>query len=117
MRALILVVLMSVGCKHVAEHTTFGIGGPAPIDPQGDPGAAASAAGGGIAAAVTSSVISRAQGGCYAFCPPGTVCNRANGFCDEVPCRGTCRDDEVCDAASKTCLPRLMQDLRIEGKR
>ena len=77
----------------------------------------AASAAGGVVAAVTSSVISRAQGGCFAFCAPGTRCNPTNGMCDEVPCRGTCRDDEVCDVASRKCVPALLQELKIEAWR
>ncbi|MBI5547602.1 MAG: hypothetical protein HY901_27275 [Deltaproteobacteria bacterium] len=48
----------------------------------------------GVAAA--SSGISRAQGGCYAACPPGTTCNAATGLCDALPCRGQCGPGQRC---------------------
>jgi hypothetical protein len=49
------------------------------------------------AVAATASGISRANGGCYAGCPPGTVCNSNTGFCEVLPCRGICSEDQVCD--------------------
>ncbi|HEY3447694.1 MAG TPA: hypothetical protein VGK67_15165 [Myxococcales bacterium] len=51
----------------------------------------------GIAAA--SAGISRAQGGCYAACPPGTTCNTATGLCDSLPCRGQCGSGQRCERA------------------
>ncbi|MGC4114176.1 MAG: hypothetical protein QM765_06035 [Myxococcales bacterium] len=49
----------------------------------------------GIAAA--SAGISRAAGGCYAACPPGTSCNPATGLCDALPCRGQCGAGQRCE--------------------
>ena len=49
------------------------------------------------AVAATASGISRANGGCYAGCPPGTVCNENTGFCEVLPCRGLCSEDQACD--------------------
>jgi hypothetical protein len=57
----------------------------------------------GIAAAG----ISRASGGCYANCPPGTACNSVTGFCEELPCRGLCSTEEHCEMTptSWKCMP------------
>jgi hypothetical protein len=51
----------------------------------GTPPYAAAAAGVGVAGAVAS----RAAGGCWAQCLPGTVCNPANGLCERVEARPT----------------------------
>jgi hypothetical protein len=50
-----------------------------------------------IALGLTAAAISRANGGCYAQCAPGTRCNHVTGYCDDIPCRGVCMQDEVCD--------------------
>ena len=59
--------------------------------------------GGGVADAIvntaiaaTASGISRANGGCYAACPPGTTCDPATGYCITLPCRGRCKAHEQC---------------------
>jgi hypothetical protein len=36
----------------------------------------------GAALGVSGAVVSRAMGGCFATCLPGTVCNTANGLCE-----------------------------------
>lgn len=59
------------------------------------------------AVGVTAAVASRASGGCYAACPPGTACNPRTGMCDELPCRGRCADDERCDVTG--LLPRCVR--------
>ncbi|MDY7228711.1 hypothetical protein [Hyalangium rubrum] len=46
--------------------------------------------------AVASSGVSRAQGGCYAACPPGTHCDPNTGYCVTLPCRGQCKAHEQC---------------------
>ncbi len=46
--------------------------------------------------ALASSGVSRALGGCYAACPPGTTCNPATGMCDTLPCRGQCGPGQRC---------------------
>lgn len=51
----------------------------------------------GIAAA--SAGISRAAGGCYSACPPGTSCNTATGLCDALPCRGQCGPGQRCETS------------------
>jgi hypothetical protein len=51
----------------------------------GTPPYAAAAAGVGVAGAVAS----RAAGGCWAQCLPGTVCNPGNGLCERVEARPT----------------------------
>jgi len=73
---------------------------------------AAIATGVGVAAAG----ISRASGGCYANCPPGTACNPANGFCEELPCRGLCSADEHCEmtATSSKCAPGRVPPIDIQ---
>lgn len=55
----------------------------------------------------TASGISRASGGCWAACPTGTICNRNNGLCEELPCRGLCSSDEHCEVTptSSRCMP------------
>jgi len=69
------------------------------------------------AAAVTASAISRANGGCYASCPPGTRCDPKEGLCESIPCRDQCSTDEVCEvnAISERCVPKTagaLLDLR-----
>jgi hypothetical protein len=39
----------------------------------------------------------RAKAQCFVDCLVGTKCNPSTGFCDELPCRGTCTKDEICD--------------------
>ncbi len=41
------------------------------------------------------SLRQRAEGGCYAICAHGTVCNPRTGYCDPAPC-GNCQSWEVC---------------------
>ncbi|QRN99961.1 hypothetical protein JRI60_13475 [Archangium violaceum] len=50
--------------------------------------------------------VSRAQGGCYASCYPGTTCNRKTGYCDPLPCRGECLPHEQCveEGLSSRCV-------------
>lgn len=59
-------------------------------------------------AAVTNAVVNtaiaavaaganRAAGGCYSTCPPGTACDVRTGLCEELPCRGKCLGNEVCE--------------------
>jgi hypothetical protein len=40
---------------------------------------------------------SRAEGGCYAVCTAGTVCNPGTGMCERALCEGRCGDHEVCE--------------------
>ncbi|MEL6184991.1 MAG: hypothetical protein AAFU79_10235 [Myxococcota bacterium] len=68
------------------------------------------AAVGAAALALAGSATSRAQGGCFAACGPGTLCNPENGLCEPLDC-GACPGDEVCDAARLQCVPR---DTRVE---
>ncbi len=51
----------------------------------------------GTAIGLAAAGVSRSNGGCYASCPPGTTCNAATGFCDELPCRGLCSAEEHCE--------------------
>ena len=50
----------------------------------------------GLAAGV--SALQRSQGGCYAQCVGGTVCNPANGFCEQrnLVCLGMDSDPPSC---------------------
>lgn len=48
------------------------------------------------ALAVGASAASRASGGCYANCPPGTTCDATTGMCQRQPCRGECGPNEEC---------------------
>jgi hypothetical protein len=48
------------------------------------------------AIAATASGVSRANGGCYAACPPGTTCDPNTGYCVTLPCRGRCKAHEQC---------------------
>jgi hypothetical protein len=58
--------------------------------------------------ALGSSAISRSQGGCYASCPTGTTCNKGTGYCDPIPCRGTCDPFQECveDGLFYRCVAR-----------
>ena len=61
--------LAAVGCRTVRKYTAFGFG----VGP-----------GTQLQQAVTSSMISRASGGCYADCRPGARCVEATGFCEPI---------------------------------
>ena len=67
------------------------------------------------AIAVGSSAASRAGGGCYAACPPGTTCNAGTGYCDTLPCRGACNSDQECDSTGvlDRCVPRSAVQMKI----
>jgi hypothetical protein len=67
-----------------------------------------------VAGAVGAAVASKAVGGCLSQCPPGTACNQQTGLCDTMPCRGMCRDDEVCE--SDRCVPALKPNLQIDTR-
>lgn len=58
------------------------------------------------ALAAGASAASRASGGCYANCPPGTACDAATGMCLRKPCRGECGSNEECveQALSYKCV-------------
>jgi len=49
------------------------------------------------AAAVGAAFAERAAGGCIAICTAGTACNRNNGLCEPMPCRGECGPNEHCE--------------------
>jgi len=70
----------------------------------------------GTAVGLTAAGISRANGGCYASCPPGTTCNAATGFCDELPCRGLCSAEEHCEMTPTAwkCMPGRSSPLDIQ---
>jgi hypothetical protein len=67
---------------------------------RGDPsvGGANDYVGAGVLAAtgIGASVVHRKiTGGCYAACPPGTVCDRDSGLCERRAC--ACPADQVCE--------------------
>jgi hypothetical protein len=69
----------------------------------------------GAAMGLTAAGVSRSQGGCYAACPVGTTCNKATGYCDELPCRDRCSANEICDTtlAEPACMPIRSPSLLI----
>jgi hypothetical protein len=113
-------VLAALGCAEAKKQARLGLvggssySGPAnpgmpnmmPVHP--DPVSA-------VAAAVGTAAVSRSVGGCLSQCPPGTTCNAQTGLCDTLPCRGMCRDDEVCE--SDRCVPGLQPNLKIDQRR
>jgi hypothetical protein len=64
-------------------------------------------AGGAIAWGLAAAAVSRAHGGCYASCVPGTTCNTKTGYCDPLPCRGECLPQQQCveDGLGSRCVP------------
>lgn len=74
-------------------------------------GNSASAAAVVTATALVASGVSRATGGCYAACTPGTRCNPDTGLCEPVDCGG-CDDGQVCDAATMRCVPKAFTVVR-----
>ncbi len=46
--------------------------------------------------AVGAAAVSRHQGGCYAACVHGTACDHETGYCEPLPCGGTCAPHETC---------------------
>lgn len=52
------------------------------------------------------SAVSRATGGCYSQCPTGTACNEKSGFCEVLPCRDLCDEDEKCDEVTDSCVKK-----------
>jgi hypothetical protein len=67
--------------------------------PNGIGGEQIPAANAAVATAIAGGVAAerRREGDCYTPCTPGNVCNPKTGYCEPVPCGGTCRVDEVCD--------------------
>lgn len=61
--------LAVAGCRSTRKYTSFGFG----VGP-----------GMQLQQALTSSMISRVSGGCYADCRPGTRCVEATGFCEPI---------------------------------
>jgi hypothetical protein len=62
------------------------------------------------ALAVGSSVQQRAEGGCYAVCAYGTVCDARTGTCvkETSKCGSACQSWELCvetEAAAWRCIP------------
>ena len=56
--------------------------------------AAGATAGVGVLA---SGINRKITGDCWANCPPGTRCDRENGICVELPCRGECPSGKRCE--------------------
>lgn len=58
------------------------------------------------AIAVGAAAQQRAEGGCYANCPPGTVCNPATGYCERAArlCVGSEADSPGCAPATEATL-------------
>jgi hypothetical protein len=111
--------LVALGCAEAKKQARLGLvggssyAGPAnpqmpnvmPVHP--DPVSA-------VGAAVGAAMVSKAVGGCLSQCPPGTACNQQTGLCETMPCRGMCRDDEVCE--SEKCVPALKPNLQIDTR-
>ena len=119
---LLLLWLALSACAEAKNQLRLGIGGTGssqapkqPGDLRTTPAGAATNAGLAVGAAIGASVASRAVGGCYAACPPGTGCNEATGLCDTRPCRDLCRADEVCQ--NDRCVPLLLPNLKINQSR
>jgi hypothetical protein len=53
--------------------------------------------------AAIASGATRANGGCYAVCTHGLVCNRDNGRCEARPCLHGCASSQRCDQVSGQC--------------
>jgi hypothetical protein len=94
---------------------------PSQAQPAGEPTYISSGASAIDAAVMTSlavgaSAAQRASGGCYANCPPGTVCNPGTGLCDTQPCHNRCSAEETCDTTGPfpNCVARKPVDLQIE---
>jgi hypothetical protein len=60
------------------------------------------------ALAVGAAVAERSQGGCYAACGPGSVCNPSNGLCERFSCNGLCSEQEICDDSG--AVPQCVAD-------
>jgi hypothetical protein len=56
---------------------------------------------------VGASMASRADGGCYANCTAGTVCNPGTGFCERMTC-GECGPHQICDESG--AVPQCVED-------
>ncbi len=112
MRALAALLLLSLGCAEVKNQARLGLAGTgsAYSNTAGQPGVSNAATG-----ALGAAVMSRALGGCVASCPPGTLCNTETGLCDTQPCRGECRDDEICER--DRCVPSILPGLIIQQKK
>ena len=65
------------------------------------------------AMALGASALNRSAGGCYAVCTNGTVCNRATGWCERMPCDGRCAPDEHCETSynASYCAPGAAADI------
>lgn len=92
-----------LACSTARQYTSFGVG---------PPGGSSDAV--GVIAAVVSSGVSRASGGCYAACPTGTHCIEATGYCEPLPCRGQCGDGEKCGSDGVTCQLEHEPPMRIQ---
>jgi hypothetical protein len=56
----------------------------------------------------------RHEGECYTPCTPGNVCNPKTGYCEPIPCQGTCREDQTCDASGLVphCVPNTQLEIK-----
>jgi len=126
MRRVLTCLLFAVGCATSAGR---GAADPSSLNPSqphppGEVGNVNAGNGPESAALMTAiaagaSVAQRAEGGCYANCPPGTVCNKATGFCDTLPCRGLCAAGTYCDTSGPfdKCVASGLSDLKIGQKK
>jgi hypothetical protein len=58
--------------------------------------------------ALGAAAASRSQGGCYAICTAGSVCNPDTGMCERMTCNGLCGERQTCDDSGP--LPRCIDD-------
>jgi hypothetical protein len=58
--------------------------------------------------AVGAALRQRAEGGCYAVCAPGTVCNPRTGYCEQATCLN-CQSWEICALSDAVwrCVPAV----------
>ncbi len=68
--------------------------------------------------AATVAAERRAEGDCYVPCAFGTVCNPETGYCEPLPCHGTCAPNEYClqSATEEHCEPIPSPDMSV-GRR
>lgn len=66
------------------------------------------------AVAAGASGVSRANGGCYASCQPGTRCNSSTGMCDRIRCGGECKEGEECIESGGIERCMTVTPLRVE---
>jgi hypothetical protein len=85
----------------------------------------ASSAAGPIGAAVLTSAVAAAVGSarvaagtCFTVCPIGTKCNETTAMCEEIPCRGRCSWNELCDESGllPKCVSKRQVDMQIDTR-